>query len=1007
MVSTAQDPSHAAPRRKVQGLGQELNALTARSNQHVTSAGYPESVISDYTVSNQHVASVGYPYRELVASDDTATIYEGNYSLSHELPNSLPGTLVLPCEFVGLGSCDVTFNYDETEAWIEHIVTDHLRDKLPNKAVCWFCDTHIFDAKAPEIQNDRLLIFRYRMEHIRKHIAEGKTVHDIRPDFHMLDHLHKHRLISEATYNQARRFHELPEHTRQQERSNRIVVDNRKEERQRRRNRNTKHRMVSRTRPDNECSSGYPHQVIDKHLQTSSVDSHMVPQAELSGALQHSDDVKEKRPSASQAEEINLWAPPKTLTGLQEENTSVCSDANQQGDLGKSPQFQAEVQRRSSGTLHNMNQGKYKKAEQIREHASSHSNIYPHDSESEESTLPSCNDSLFSEPMSQPSSMTQGSAIKGINSLLSQDFAAILCQDESMMSHILVATRKEDIGWERMRSEFRKMLKRYALNLKAEAHSDHHQAIVRFVGSFSACITRDVFSKFSTGGRETEFRIPESLQNIRDSREMVEEYLQKVLGPAKPIECNEDSDQDSTDEEFGEEEPYDGSLGHLDRMERFIQESIAYQILRRQVYDFVYPSLGSRLRDLVSSWSRPSHKYHDYIIRYKLSNLVAELQYINPDTIRFDYNEETDYLAKAVGYSQTLVELWTNERWDWWPLAQCSRPLKEGETRLRWECTCGEHRWTEVPSPFGKRLKSIIRSLPQSSTPVTQSPPVSFQGNGSGSTANRNNQSRGQPTQSSQSHNQPASSSSANAAQPNSWFPVTNIPQNMVSHRVLFIVKRGADYKMAQIGVSKHPCNVFFSTLRARYFDLRGFIRSWFSVWRYSHCDFYMCEKFDDHEFAPKHKNAFPEATNPDYEYRPKPMDSIPPVSEHEFQKRFYTCPRPQPLRHWYHKCKALGTHSYDILELFPKKKTELEEGGDKRETFWGIYAREIISLRWVLIYNLVCVCPMLVFFVAWILPAGQNTDLQDPSVPFSMMLGMLSLFWSVFLSSLQFGRSR
>ncbi|OTA79949.1 hypothetical protein M434DRAFT_234662 [Hypoxylon sp. CO27-5] len=135
-------------------------------------------------------------------------------------------------------------------------------------------------------------------------------------------------------------------------------------------------------------------------------------------------------------------------------------------------------------------------------------------------------------------------------------------------------------------------------------------------------------------------------------------------------------------------------------------------------------------------------------------------------------------------------------------------------------------------------------------------------------------------------------------------------------------------------------------------------------------------------------------------------MDNIPPVSEHEFQKHFYTCHRPEPLGHWYHKCKALGANSYNILDFFPKKKTELEEGGDKREVFWGIYAREIISLQRVLVYNLIFLCPMLAFFAIWILSLGKNTQLQNPSVPFSMMLGMLSLFWSILLSSLQFGRS-
>jgi hypothetical protein len=135
-------------------------------------------------------------------------------------------------------------------------------------------------------------------------------------------------------------------------------------------------------------------------------------------------------------------------------------------------------------------------------------------------------------------------------------------------------------------------------------------------------------------------------------------------------------------------------------------------------------------------------------------------------------------------------------------------------------------------------------------------------------------------------------------------------------------------------------------------------------------------------------------------------MDSIPPVSEHEFKKRFYACHQRQPLLHWHYQCKKLGLQSHDLLRLLPKKRTELEEGGDKREDFWGIYAREIISLRWVLFYNFICVSPMLAFFMVWVLPLGHSTDLQNPSLPISIMTAMLSLFWSVFLSSLQFGKS-
>ncbi len=136
-------------------------------------------------------------------------------------------------------------------------------------------------------------------------------------------------------------------------------------------------------------------------------------------------------------------------------------------------------------------------------------------------------------------------------------------------------------------------------------------------------------------------------------------------------------------------------------------------------------------------------------------------------------------------------------------------------------------------------------------------------------------------------------------------------------------------------------------------------------------------------------------------------MDAIPPVSEHEFYKRFYACHEPRPAMHFYHKCKKLGAHSHDLLSCFPKKKSELEESGDEREVFWGIYAREIISLRWVLFYNSVCVAPLVVFFFLWIFPMGFVNDLQNAAIPVSMMVAMLSLFWSVFLGSLQHGRSQ
>jgi hypothetical protein len=148
-----------------------------------------------------------------------------------------------------------------------------------------------------------------------------------------------------------------------------------------------------------------------------------------------------------------------------------------------------------------------------------------------------------------------------------------------------------------------------------------------------------------------------------------------------------------------------------------------------------------------------------------------------------------------------------------------------------------------VPLPFARRLKSIIRNLPESSIAMQdlQAPPTSHLQNSSGQGADGSSRAPGQFSKNKQGNLQPAGSSSANSLQfrPPGLKPEV-IDINIPNHRVLFIVKQGAEYKLAQICVKGLSCHIFFSTLRQKYFQLRGFLRSWFSVWRYSHCDFYM-----------------------------------------------------------------------------------------------------------------------------------------------------------------------
>ncbi|KAK0732585.1 hypothetical protein B0T21DRAFT_384829 [Apiosordaria backusii] len=111
------------------------------------------------------------------------------------------------CEFSELKNCSVTFRLDDEASWIEHHVR-HLRDKLPVQSNCWFCDDFRFVAESPGELYPR---FYDRMQHIYSHIYDDRmTSHDVRPDFHVVEHMYRQRLIPDQTYRIAMQFDELP-----------------------------------------------------------------------------------------------------------------------------------------------------------------------------------------------------------------------------------------------------------------------------------------------------------------------------------------------------------------------------------------------------------------------------------------------------------------------------------------------------------------------------------------------------------------------------------------------------------------------------------------------------------------------------------------------------------------------------------------------------------------------------------------------------------------------------
>lgn len=168
-------------------------------------------------------------------------------------------------------------------------------------------------------------------------------------------------------------------------------------------------------------------------------------------------------------------------------------------------------------------------------------------------------------------------------------------------------------------------------------------------------------------------------------------------------------------------------------------------------------------------------------------------------------------------------------------------------------------------------------------------------------------------------------------------------------------------------------------------------------------------EKYDEEEVAPREKNKYPGQNDP--RYHPSPVGiHIPPITPHEFKKRYDFC-APQPFHFRHHrKCHCVRLkrqiHSREIISLLPRKLARLDELSDSRELFWGLYARQKIYFWRILVYNVVCISPLIWFFFMWLFRWGHDKDMQNASVPLMVMISLLSIFWATFITSLRQGEA-
>lgn len=126
-----------------------------------------------------------------------------------------------------------------------------------------------------------------------------------------------------------------------------------------------------------------------------------------------------------------------------------------------------------------------------------------------------------------------------------------------------------------------------------------------------------------------------------------------------------------------------------------------------------------------------------------------------------------------------------------------------------------------------------------------------------------------------------------------------------------------------------------------------------------------------------------------DYHYAPRAGVRNPPISPHLFQTLFYACHSPCTWP-FPHDCIPSPEKKVNLARI-PKRNKTFE--GDESSPIWGFETVFAVSFSYVLAYHCVMVAGPFIFWGLWL--KYHPDDLQNASVPVTIVIGALSLFWS------------
>ena len=605
------------------------------------------------------------------------------------------------------------------------------------------------------------------------------------------------------------------------------------------------------------------------------------------------------------------------------------------------------------------------------------------DEESEISTIDEGSAIFSSDPETSAtaSSLTTG----GISNIAADELVSLFLRHNEMQVIFEKASCNDDLLPRKFERKFRSLLNEYSLKLKYEARGVDEIPAAALVRRRSRYIAHVIREKIGQPTDLSQLQL-ENHDGIIDRQLQIEQYLQGLKANTDEKRDNirtrtdPEIDDDSDESEDGWAHDLHDNVPALSAVLYFLIESDAFVELCVKLWDLVEPSVKLAMNSVSTELEAAGNGF--LFVQVCTGEAVCPLPFCK---------ETWSNRCKRA------VENYTNTAWDWWPLQQCRPKLNAGFKCLHWRCACGEDRYETVPTSFAKQIVRK-RRLQLGGSPASN-PQLPAQNRVASPPTNHSlSPSQYVPpnlSKSLQSDPESGQTSALNLSDGGQRAKeAVNISTEFGLH-VLVNVPVGDNLHIKRIDILDYRDDRFFEQLRAAYASAKGKLRRIFGIWTYSHCKFFKFEKFDVEGIAPCGP-GIPAPNNQDYQYRPKPVEKMPPITKHEFKRRFYACYQHcfPAIFNPFHQCWKPCQHSLGAVDRLPKRVRPLELGGDAREIFWGLYVVEHICFYRVAAFHTIVIMPALVFWFLWLFYWGHSGDLQNASVPFLCALGIISLFW-------------